>query len=82
MPYLTRMFFVVLALTQGLPLAAFLTFSREPLYSVYMTGSRIIDISPLVDQQIGGLIMWVGTMVPYFITLGGVFWMAVNEDKR
>tara|TARA_Y100000590_G_C15367576_1_gene881291 strand:+ start:33 stop:263 length:231 start_codon:yes stop_codon:yes gene_type:complete len=76
------MFFVVLALTQGLPLAAFLTFSREPLYSVYMTGSRIIDISPLVDQQIGGLIMWVGTMVPYFITLGGVFWMAVNEDKR
>ncbi len=82
MPYLTRMFFVVLALTQGLPLAAFLTFARDPLYSVYMSNSGIIDVSPLVDQQIGGLIMWIGTMVPYFITLGGVFWMAVNEDKR
>ena len=82
MPYLTRMFYVVLALTQGLPLAAFLTFSREPLYPVYMVDNGIFDISPLLDQQIGGLIMWIGTMIPYFLTLGGVFWMAVNEDKR
>ncbi len=82
MPYLTRMFYVVLALTQGLPLAAFLTFARDPLYSVYAVDNGIIQISPLLDQQIGGLIMWIGTMIPYFITLGGVFWMAVNEDKR
>ena len=51
MPYLTRMFYVVLALTQGLPLAAFLTFSREPLYSVYMVDSGIIQVSPLVENK-------------------------------
>ena len=81
-PYLARGFYIILALTQGLPLSAFITFASEPLYSVYLAEQTIMDINPLVDQQIGGLIMWIGTMVPYFISLGLIFWLSVVGDKK
>ena len=38
------------------------------LYPAYSVAPRVWDISPLSDQEIGGLIMWIP---------GGLFWWGV-----
>ncbi|MBM3935226.1 MAG: cytochrome c oxidase assembly protein [SAR202 cluster bacterium] len=40
---------------------AFVTFSDHPLYTWYVHAPQILGISPLADQQIGGVIMKVGS---------------------
>jgi len=47
-------------------LGALLTFARTPLYAPFDTGLRILDsLTPLEDQQLGGLIMWVPGALVY-----------------
>lgn len=81
LPYVGRLVYVVLALTQGLPLAAFLTFTSVPLYEPYASGAGLWGITPLVDQQLGGLLMWVGGMVPYFIAVAALFVVMMVRDE-
>lgn len=47
------------ALVQGSALGALLTFSIQPLYNSYLQTTAIWGLTPLQDQQFGGLIMWV-----------------------
>lgn len=48
----------------GSVLGALLTFSPRPWYPDYAPGAALWGLSPLEDQQIGGLVMWVpGGMV-------------------
>lgn len=47
---------------------AIITFAEEPIYDFYVQAPRIWSLSPLLDQQIGGIIMKVGSGI-YFITL-------------
>ncbi len=45
-------------------LAAILTLSNQVLYGFYGGAPRLLDLSPLLDQQLGGLMMWLpGDMV-------------------
>lgn len=46
-------------------LGALLTFAPEPLYAVHALAPLDWGLSPLADQQLGGLIMWVPAMLPY-----------------
>ena len=39
---------------------AIITFAREPLYEFYVNAPRIWGISPLLDQQLGAIIMKIG----------------------
>ena len=46
----------------GIPMqavAAIITFAEQPLYQWYVEAPRTWGLSPLEDQQLGGLIMWV-----------------------
>jgi putative membrane protein len=46
----------------GIPMmlaAALITFSQNELYTFYVEAPRVFDISPLDDQRLGGLVMWV-----------------------
>ena len=43
----------------GQVVGALLTFADSVIYEEYELAPRLWDISPLADQQIGGLIMWV-----------------------
>ena len=45
-----------------LPVFAFLTFSNEALYPTYEWAPRIINLDPLNDQILGGVIMKVVNM--------------------
>jgi putative membrane protein len=57
----------------GIPMSvvgAFITLADTPLYTFYVAAPRVWGLSPLADQQIGGLIMWVPG--------GLVFWVAMT----
>jgi putative membrane protein len=46
-------------------LGALLTFSREPLFAAHMDTTHAFGLSPLADQQLAGLLMWVPAALPY-----------------
>lgn len=46
-------------------LGAVLTFAPDPLYAAHAMAPLAWGLTPLGDQQLGGLIMWVPAAVPY-----------------
>ena len=60
-----------------------ITFSQEPLYEWYVNAPRIWDVSPLVDQQIGGIIMkMVGGAIFMTLIIVTFFRWFSQEEKR
>jgi putative membrane protein len=51
-------------------LGALLTFTPQSLYAIHATAPMIFGITPLADQQLGGLIMWVPAGVPFLLIIG------------
>lgn len=56
-----------------LPLFAFLTFATTVFYPTYEAAPRYIDITPLEDQMLGGVIMKLAVVVFMFVGLSVVF---------
>jgi cytochrome c oxidase assembly factor CtaG len=85
MGYLLRMVYLVAQGTAQSILAAFITLAGRPLYEHYVHVTPIMPISPLSDQQLGGLIMWVapGSMVN-LAAIGVVFgvWYVHGERRQ
>ena len=48
-------------------LGALLTFAREPLYEPHLSTTLAYGLTPLADQQLAGLIMWVPAALPYLV---------------
>lgn len=48
-------------------LGALLTFAADPLYAAHAVAPRDWGLSPLADQQLGGLLMWVPAGLPYAV---------------
>ena len=46
-------------------LGAILTFAPDPLYAAHAVAPLAWGLTPLGDQQLGGLIMWVPAALPY-----------------
>ena len=46
-------------------LGALLTFAPEPLYAIHQWAPLAWGFTPLSDQQLGGIIMWVPAGIPY-----------------
>ncbi len=65
---------IVVMMQMGL-LGALLTFSPRALYSPYLVRAPELGLSPLADQQLAGLIMWVPSCLPY---LAGGLWLMVQ----
>ena len=63
-------------------LGAFITLTNDQLYPFYAEAPRVYDISPLTDQQLGGLIMKIpGTLVYWgFATV--IFFSWANAEQR
>jgi cytochrome c oxidase assembly factor CtaG len=65
-------------------LGALLTFATHPWYSAYLTAAPEWGFSPLEDQQLGGLIMWVPASLVY-VGVGLALlarWIQASEPKR
>ncbi len=65
-----RLAFVVAAFAQMGMLGALLTFAPDPLYAAHALAPWAWGLSPLQDQQLGGLIMWVPAGIPYAVIAG------------
>lgn len=52
-------------------LGAVLTFAPEALYEIHQTAPLAWGLTPLADQQLAGLIMWVPGAIPYAV-LGAI----------
>lgn len=60
-----RILFIVAGFAQMGMLGALLTFAPEPLYAAHALAPFDWGLTPLQDQQLGGLLMWVPAGVPY-----------------
>ena len=65
-------------------LGALLTFSSAPWYSVLADRSGVWDVTPLEDQQLAGLIMWVPMGAIYLVSALGQLaaWLRLGEDSQ
>jgi putative membrane protein len=54
-------------------LGALIVFASRPLYAAHFTSTWSWGFSPLADQQLAGLIMWVPAILPY---VGVGLWLA------
>lgn len=73
----------------GVPMmisAALITFSGTALYTWYVEAPRLFAISPLDDQRLGGVIMWVPGGLVLWIAITAVYFRwtqrEVDEDAR
>jgi putative membrane protein len=53
-------------------LGALIVFAPRPLYVVHLASTAPWGLTPLADQQLAGLLMWVPTLLPY---LGTGLWL-------
>lgn len=50
-------------------LAALLTFAREPLYDAHLATTAAFGMTPLEDQRLAGVLMWVPAAGPYLLAV-------------
>ncbi len=64
-------------------LGALITFADFVMYPFYAAAPRIIALPPLEDQQIAGLIMWLGgaAIVLFVLTIRFFRWMERDADE-
>jgi len=79
--YLTQLLYLF---ALGLPMSvagALITLSGAVLYPFYATAPRVWGLAPLADQQVGGLVMWVGGTI-YLWVAATVVWFrwSVREE--
>jgi len=81
--YGTALLFVATFGVQNGLLGALLTFAGRPLYVAYLPTTAAWGMSPLEDQQISGLIMWIPASLIHLVTLGVLFvaWMQAAERQ-
>ena len=62
-------------------LGALVSGSPTALYPTYAMAPRIVAMTPLFDQQLGGLIMWVGGGFYYLMACAVVFFVWANREE-
>lgn len=63
-------------------LGALLTFAATPLYATYRNAARISALSPLEDQQLAGLLMWIPTGLLYGATMLVLLSRFLRDDEQ
>src|SRR5262249_18947855 len=61
--------YLILADLQNTVLAAILTFSDRPFYGFYVDRPRLGNLSPLDDQAVAGVLMWVPGSIAFLAPL-------------
>jgi putative membrane protein len=60
---------------------ALITLSERPLYRMYAEAPRVWGIDPLMDQQIGGALMWIGGSVYFLLLATVIFFIWANREN-
>ncbi len=81
LPLGARMLYLFLVSIPMQVVAAIITFADAPLYTWYVPAARTWGLSPLDDQKLGGLLMWVPGNLWMFGALAILFFRWAKEDK-
>jgi putative copper resistance protein D len=83
LPRPARLFYLFLAMPQNSFLGVALMSAPASLYPHYLSNARDWGPTPAVDQQVGGMLMWVGGDVVFLLAMGLVVagWVRA-EDRR
>jgi putative membrane protein len=82
LPYPGQMLYCFLMILPMSVVAIYITMAEQVLYPAYASAPRISPLSPLDDQLLGGLIMWVPGSLIFIGIMSVVFfkWSARGED--
>jgi putative copper resistance protein D len=82
LPHPVRLLYLFLAMPQNSFLGVALMSARTVLYPHYLSNGRTWGPSPLEDQQLGGIIMWVGGDIAFLVGMAVVVAMWVRQEER
>lgn len=77
-----QMLFCFLMVIPMSVVSIYIVLADSLLYPAYATAPRILGITPLQDQQYGGLIMWIPGGVFFYGVMTVVFFRWVNRDAE
>lgn len=77
----TVVFVVSAGFVMGM-IGAVLTFAPAPLYGVYLHTTQVYGLTPLDDQQLAGIIMWIPSNLVHAGALCTVFFAWFRADER
>lgn len=82
LPYPGQMLYCFLMTLPMSVIAIYITMADSILYPFYSSAPRIMKLSPMEDQLLGGLIMWVPGGILFMIIMSVVFfkWASRGED--
>jgi putative membrane protein len=79
--YPLQMLYVFFQTVPGALVGSLITLANEVLYPVYAAAPRVSPLSPMSDQQLGGLIMWIGSSTYFFILLTVIFFVWASHEE-
>jgi putative membrane protein len=79
--YPLQMLYVFFQTVPGALVGSLVTLANEVLYPVYAAAPRVSGLSPMADQQLGGLIMWIGSSTYFFILLTIIFFVWASHEE-
>jgi putative membrane protein len=82
MSYPATMVFIATTLMQTGALGALLSFSQRPWYPAHAAGAAAWHLTPLADQQLAGVIMWVPMDLIYLAAAAVVFMRWLEAEQR
>jgi cytochrome c oxidase assembly factor CtaG len=80
-PELGQVLYLFLQTVPASLLGALLSATASPFYATYVLAPRISPLSALEDQQLGGLLMWVGSGIYFLIATGVVFFVWAGREE-
>jgi putative membrane protein len=80
-PALGQILYLFLQTVPASLVGALLSATGSPSYATYVLAPRIVSLSALEDQQLGGLLMWVGSGMFFLIATGVVFFVWASREE-
>jgi putative membrane protein len=78
--YAAQLLYIFLQVLPGSLVGGLVANAEQPLYSFYAAAPRVTDLSPLADQQLGAIVMWVGGGTFFLLAFTVVFFTWAAED--
>jgi putative membrane protein len=80
-PPLGQLLYLFLQTVPASLVGALLAHASSPFYATYVLAPRLTSLSPLEDQQLGGLIMWVGSGIYFLLATACVFFAWASREE-
>jgi putative membrane protein len=80
-PVLGQVLYLFLQTVPASLVGVLLTATTTAYYVTYLTAQRITPLSPVEDQQLGGLLMWVGGGLYFLLATGVVFFVWASREE-